>query len=355
MKIITKYLIKRYIKLFFVILLSLELFFVGIDFIQEIKFLPKSANLQILYILYNSFFTLSIVLPLSLIFSWVALIISLINNNEFIAFYSVGATKKHIIRPVIFIVLLFTIILIALQSTPLAYSKQQKQKISRGEYFSNSKKNIFLKYNDYFVYFKKLLPIEQKAQGIYIYSIKNGDVVEIITADTAYFVDNKWYALNTKTIKKPTNIDWNSSITIVQNEFLNTLDGFKPKILDNVYSTRTNYSVFDGIQAWILLKKQGLDTQLIRSKLYYNVFVPFFVIPTIILIFLYSSVSARFFSINKFSSIAILLTLSSWGFLFFLSTIAAGSLIIPEVSLLLPLVLLYIFAYKQYIKKSEII
>ena len=40
---------------FMIVLISLEIFFVGIDFLQNFKSIPQSANLQLLYLLYNGF------------------------------------------------------------------------------------------------------------------------------------------------------------------------------------------------------------------------------------------------------------------------------------------------------------
>ncbi len=356
LNIITKYLITKYIKFFIIVLFSLELFFLGMDLLQNIKSLPDSANLQLLYILYNGFFILSIVLPLSLIFGWVIFIITLIKNNEFVALYSVGATKQQILKPIIFMALLITTMLIALQSTPAAYAEQQKKKILNGNYFTNTKENIFLKYNDYFVYFNKLYPLEKRAEGVNIYLVKDNDLVETIKAKTATFQNNKWYAIDAKIIKKPSKIDWDTSRLIVTYEkFLYTLEGFKPQILDNVYSAKTNYSIIDAIQAYFLLSKQDLDTASIRNTLYYNMLVPFFVIPAIVLLFLYSSVSNRFFQINKFSSISVALTLGLWGILFFLNKLSSGGVIIPEIALLIPLVLLFAYVYILYRKKRNII
>ena len=51
MKIITKYLLSKNIKYFLIILISLEIFFVGIDLLQYFTRLPNSANLQLLYII----------------------------------------------------------------------------------------------------------------------------------------------------------------------------------------------------------------------------------------------------------------------------------------------------------------
>jgi lipopolysaccharide export system permease protein len=356
MNIVTKYLMYKYIKFFLIVLFSLEIFFLGIDLLQNIHSLPKSANLLLLYILYNSTFILSIVLPLSLIFGWILLVIHLIKNNEFVAFYSVGITKQQLIKPILIIVFFITSILIAIQSTPLAYSEQQKKKILNDEYFVNTKENIFLKYNDYFVYFKKLYPLEKRAEGVYIFLIKNSNLIETTIAKNAFFQNDRWYATETKIIKKPLELNWDTSkLDITYKDFLYTLEGFKPKILDNVYSAKTNYSIIDATQSLILLYKQELDTAMIRNTLYYNILVPFFTLPAIFIIFLYSSISNRFFNSSKFSSSAIALTLGLWGVLFFLNKLSSGTVVLPEIALFIPLIILFIFTYFLYRNKKDTI
>ena len=42
----------------------------------------------------------------------------------------------------------------------------------------------------------------------------------------------------------------NSKLTIKYEKFLNTLDGFQPKILDNVYEARNDSSLLDAINAF---------------------------------------------------------------------------------------------------------
>ena len=100
MSILTKYILKKYLINFIIVLISLELFFVGIDFLQNFKSIPPSANLQLLYILYNGFFTLTLALPLSIVFGWVITLTIFIRNNEFVAFNALGATRKDIFKPV---------------------------------------------------------------------------------------------------------------------------------------------------------------------------------------------------------------------------------------------------------------
>ena len=352
MSILTKYILKKYLINFIIVLISLEIFFVGIDFLQNFKNVPQSANLQLLYVLYNAFFTLTLALPLSIVFGWIITLVVFIRNNEFVAFNAIGATNKKIFLPVINISVFLLSLLIFLQMTPLAYSYDQKKKILDNEYFTNTKSDIFLKYNDYYVYFKKLLPLEKKAEDIHIFRVSGKDVIETIIGEKAYFQNNRWYVVDVKIIEKPKdlNVD-NSKLEIRYEKFLHTLDGFKPKILDNVYENKSDFSIFDAVSAVVLLKEQGINTDKIRSILYNQVIVPFFVIPLILLIFAYASLNSRFFNMGKFTSLSVFGTLVIWGIFFILFKFTNGGVVLPEVSILLPMLFWVIISIYFYNKK----
>lgn len=352
MSILSKFILKKYIINFIIVLISLELFFVGIDYLQNFKNIPSSANLQLLYILYNSFFTLTLALPLSIVFGWIITLVIFIKNNEFVAFNALGATRKDIFMPVVFTSIFLLISLIMLQMTPLAYSYDQKRKILDNEYFSSTKTDIFLKYDDYYVYFKKLLPLEKKGENIHIFRVINNDVVETIIAEKAYFQNNRWYVVDAKIITKPKNINIDESkLDIRYEKFLHTLDGFKPKILDSVYENKSEFSILDAISALILLKEQGINTQKIRGIIYNQLIIPFFVLPIILLVYSFSSLNSRFFNMGKFTSLTIFGTLIVWGFFFMLFKITNSGTITPEISLLLPMLIWLIFSAFIYNKK----
>lgn len=181
----------------------MQLFFVGIDFFQNVKNLPDSANLQLLYLFYNSFFTLTLTLPLSLVFGWILTLVILIKGNELVAFTALGVSKRKIYSPVLKVTFFLLIVIIALQATPLAYSYEQKDKILDGEYFTSTKSDIFLKYDNYYVYFQRLFPIEKRAENIHIFNVENKDLVESIVAKKAYFQNNRWYIIDAKITTKP--------------------------------------------------------------------------------------------------------------------------------------------------------
>ncbi len=354
MSILTRYILKKYLLNFIIVLISLELFFVGIDFLQNFKNLPSSANLQLLYVLYNSFFTLTLALPLSIVFGWIVTLVIFIKNNELVAFNALGSKSKDIYSPVVKISLFLISLLILLQVTPLAYSYEQKRKILNNEYFTSTKEDIFLKYNENYVYFKKLLPLEKKAEGIHIYKIENDDIIQSIVAKNAYFQNNKWYIVDAKIMNKPSEMNLETTkLDIRYEKFLNTLEGFKPKILDNVYESKSNFSILDAISALVLLSNQGINTDKIRAALYNQTIVSFFVIPILLLLYAYSSLNSRFFNMGKFTSVSIFGTLIVWGLFFMLFKFTSGGILIPEISILLPFILWIIGSLIFFNKKID--
>lgn len=354
MNIVTKYLLFKYLKYFFIILFSLEVFFVGIDFLQNLKSIPDSANLQLLYLLYNGFFTLTITLPLSLVFAWIVTLTFLVKNNELISFYSLGIDKNSILLPVIYISIFITFILIFLQATPLAYSYEEKKKILNNEYFVNIQSDIFLKYNEYFVYFKELYPMEKKAIDVHIFKTKGNDIVQIIKGEKAYYQKGRWYIIDTKIINKPTNISWdNSKLQIDHEKFLYTLEGFEPKIITNVNKATVQFSIIDAIRAILLLDKKDFNTNKINAILYSQIVLPFFIIPLIVIIFLYTTASNRFFNATSFIFLSIFGALITWGVMFMLQKLSLGGVIVAEVAVLLPMAIFALGTYILYKKKVD--
>lgn len=352
MKLLTKYLLLKYLKYFFIILLSLEIFFIGFDFLQNIEKLPKSANLQLLYITYNAIFISTITLPLSILFAWIVTLAFLIKENTLISFYALGISKKAVLFPIITISFFLTTFLLAIQSTELAYANEQKNKIITNNFFVDEKSNILLKYNNNFVYFQTLYPLEKKAHNVKIFKLEDGQFTEAILAKAAYYEDNKWYVTDARIISKPKNISFESSkLTITNVKSLYTLEGFKPEIISNVYQAKIEYSIIDAIYTFLLFEKQEINTDKIKAILYTKLFVPFFVLPLILLFLAYSQPSGRYFKTGQFISISILLSLGIWGLFFFFQKIAAANLLLPEIVILVPLVVLYFYSFLVYKKR----
>ena len=208
-------------------------------------------------------------------------------------------------------------------------------------------------------------------KGIWIDKILNGNKNHIITSEVehpsitavckfletqgvsiTYLPVNDEGVIDAKIVKKPLDIKWESSkLEIRYEKFLHILEGFKPKILDNVYGTKSSYSIMDAMYAFTLLNKQGVNTDSIRASLYYQVLVPFFILPMLVLIYKNSAVNSRFFNLGQFVNFGIFGTIVVWGIFFMLHKFSYGGVLSPEFALLIPILLLYLFT-PYMIKKS---
>ncbi len=352
-KLTYRYIGLKYLKSFLIVLLALVVFFSGIEILQNFSRLPASANLKLLYIIYNIYFQMTIILPLSLSFGFILFIIGLIRNNIFIALYSLGVTKKMVIVPVIVIGTFVLSLLIVGQSTSLAYSEYEKKKILRGTYLQDEKNSLFLKYNNNFVYFKKLYPLKNKAVGIKIFEIKNKKLISTTKANSAIYIDNHWQLTDVVILKYEK--DGLNKFQTKRLDSLKVLKGFKPKIMDKVYDIHNNYSIKDAIDTYDLLSKQNINTDTIRTSFYWTALSPFFVLPLILMIFSYTPINSRFFNTNRYVMVSLTSTIMIWATLFLLYKVASNGTLVPEVALIVPLLFLNILSIYIYNKKSRAI
>lgn len=353
MKIISKYILKKFIFYVLIILLALELFFVGMDLISNISSLPQSANIKLLYIVFVALFALTITLPLAIVFGWLMTLISFIKSNELVAFIALGAKAKDILMPPFIATLAILVALIALQTSPLAYAADYKSKILNNEYFVSEKNNVFFKFDNYFVYFDKLLPLQKEAVGVNIFKIEKNNLVENIKAPKGYFQDNHWEFENAQIIKKPSSFDWKTSKLQIQTEpKIALLEGFKPKILNTVYEPKSGYSIVDAIDSFMLLDNQNINTAKIRASLYNQLFVPFFIIPIMAMAYFYVNINNRFFRMAEFASTFVFVTLIIWGALFLLFRLSSNSVMPPELAMLTPLGLLFMISFLLILKRK---
>lgn len=350
MKLANRYLTLLYLKYFFIVLVSLELFFIGIDFMQNFKKLPESANIQILYLFHNSLYALNFTIVLSIILAFIIVKIVLIKTNQLISFYSLGYSKAQVLQPIFLTSLIITLVYISLNFTEFAYSKERANSIVKGRYMLNSKSDLFLKYFDTYIYFGRLYPVQKRAEDVKIFITKSGNLIQIIKAKEAKFLDNRWKIEDAVVINKPQYLTIDSKISIEKRKNFYILDGFKPKIIDNVYEAKANFSILDAIDAIKLLSTQNISIDKIKAILLSITIFPLFSPIVVIIIFYFTPISYRFFNVLLFTSSAIFITLGIWGFLYSLTKLSTSGVLLPEVAIVLPIVLLAIFAFLLYLK-----
>jgi lipopolysaccharide export system permease protein len=233
---LNKYISLLYLKFFCIILLSLESFFVGIEFVKEQDRLPESANMQILFATYNAMYALNFMLPLALVLAQIIVIVVLVRANEMTAIHAVGYSQYHIVKPLFMTSILITLVHIGLNTTSFAYAKERADSILDKNYFSDSRNNLFVKYGQSYVYFGKVYPVLKKAEMLRVYEINSSDVQRLIKADESYFIDNVWKIANATIVTKPQEVVLGEEgVKIEFAREMRILEGFRPKKLDKSY------------------------------------------------------------------------------------------------------------------------
>lgn len=349
MKIFQKYIAFNYIKNFLILCCSLEIFFVSIDLLANYKKLPESANLQLLYTVFKSMDAINYTLPLSLIFAMIITKFSMIRSNELITLYSVSITKKSVVQPLFFISLFITFIYIGLNFSNFAYSYEYSKNLLKYNVISNSSTGLFLKDKNQYIYFETLDPIKKKAEGIKIFEIYDNDLHKVISAEKGFFYENRWVLNSVKITTKPRvkNLeDQGLKESLV--EKYETLDDFKPKIIDNVHEGKYTLSTFDAIDAFRFFNEQGINADRIKTIIYSQLFFPLFAPLLLVVLFYKLPISSRYSNFALLSFAFILTILIVWGVLFLLSKLAYSSVIIPEIAVLLPILILSLVSLKYY-------
>jgi len=346
-----KYISVHYLKYFFIILIALMMFMVGFDYMQNANKLSKSANLTLIYLVYKSFFAIDMLVPLSLVFAMISTKILLIRSNALVSFYSLGYSRVDVLRPFVVVSSIITIIYILLHSfSSFSRSQEYAFNIRNHAQYLSPTRDLFFTYQGKFIYFSRMLPLQEKAVGIRVFDVKNGSLKEVLVAKEATYGDGSWHIKNAHIIVKPKKIDFDSlGLRVYKKNEIAILKGFRPKMLDQIYEGKSNFTIKDAIDAVILLKNQNIDTSTIKGALYKIFVYPFFVPSLVVIIFFFVPMSVRFLNVSLFSFVAILSTLMIWGVLFMLTELSNHKTISSEVGIILPVVILFLIALRQYI------
>lgn len=347
-----KYISLHYIKYFMVILIALVMFMVGFDYMDNAEKLSKSANLLLIYLVYKSFFAIETLLPLALVFAMISTKIFLIRSNALVSFYSLGYSRVDILRPFVVVSTSIIVLFIALHSVPsFSRADEFSKNIRNNAQYLSPTRDLFFTYKGKYVYFSKMLPLVQKAEGIRVFSVKNGSLKEVLVAKEAIYRDEYWHIKEADIIIKPDDLSFASlGIRVKESQELNILKGFRPKMLDQVYEGKVNFTIKDAIDAIILLDGQNINTNSIKGALYKIFIYPFFVPCLIVIIFFFVPISVRFLNVSLFSFGAILSTLLIWGVLFMLIELANNKTLSSEVGVIVPIVILFLIAFRQWRK-----
>jgi len=350
-----RYIAFHYLKYFFIILGALVMFMVGFDYMSNAASLSTSANLLLIYLVYKSFFAIDMLLPLALIFAMISTKIFLIRSNALVSFFSLGYSRLDILKPFVVVSTIIILFFISLHLWPsFAHAAEYSKNIRTKKQYLNPSKDLFFTYKGQYIYFSKMLPLQEKAEGIRVFSVRNDSLEKVLIASSASYRDGFWHIKVADIIKKPDDLSFLSQgIEIGQSKDLKILGGFRPKILDQVYEGNVNFTIGDAVEAINLLETQDINTSNIRGALYKIFIYPFFVPCLIVIIFFFVPMSVRFLNVSLFSFGAILSSLLIWGILFMLIELSTNKTIPSEVGIIVPIVILFFVAIRQIYRYKD--
>jgi lipopolysaccharide export system permease protein len=342
-----RYLSFLYIKNLFSILFGLAFAFAAIDYFQHVQQLDVSGNYKILYIFYMWQEALGLLYPLAIVFALIMTKLSLVKNNTMGALHAFGYNKKRLFVPLFVMASIVYIAFTLLHTTEFSYAKDKASLLLQNELGAYDVNDLFFKYNDTFVYIKKLDPVEKKIKDITIFKVEGYKVLYTIHAPVALFDGEEWDAIDA--VRK-THIYQNGELEKYAVEYkksIKTLKGYKPKIIESLYEGKA-LNIMDAFHTWRLLEKQNLNSDKIRAALYDKVVVPLFALALLLVLFFKLPFHARMMNLGSVIALSLGATFIIWGILFGLNQIGANGVLPPELTAILPIILLWIYAVYVY-------
>jgi len=328
------------------------IFTVGFDYMGVPTKLTSSANIMLIYLVYKGFYAIDLLLPLSLIFAMISTKILLIRSNALVSFYSLGYSRVDILRPFVVVSSIIIFLFISLHAIPnFARADEYAGNIRKNAQYLNPTRDLFFTYKDQFIYISKMLPLQEVAEDIRVFTMQDSSLKEVLVASRAVYKDDAWFIPKADIITKPDIINFKSlGIKVTSKNDLSLLQGFRPKMLDQVYEGKVNFTIMDAIDAYILLEEQHINTDSIKSAIFKIFLYPLFVPCLVVIIFFFVPISVRFLNVSLFSFGAIIASLMVWAFLFMLGELSAHKTIPSELGIIAPIVLLFLISLRQWRK-----
>ena len=346
MNLYARYVGWLYFKYFMILFVALTLFYVGIDILTNLKDMPASANLKLLYFGLTSLTAVNYVLPLALIFALITSKFSMIRSNELVSFYALGIDKNRLIKPPFYIALAITLIYVGLNFTPFAYAYEYGRNIVKLSNLSRTSSDIFLKFEGKFVYVDSLNPISGEAKDMRIFDINGSNLRSATFGESAKFIDDAWLLKNAKIVNLPQNIKLGEKgLDIKTPSELKTLENFKPKTIESASAESSAITIPDAVDYILAFKDEGIGLNSTKTTLYNLAFAPFFAPFMVLIIYYFLPVTGRFFNLALKSFIFTIASLCVWGALFVMMRFARNGVISPEIGVLLPVILLGAYAF----------
>jgi lipopolysaccharide export system permease protein len=334
----------------FIILMGLTGLFTGLDFLMNASSLD-SFNIKILYAFFKWQESLNLLYPLAIILGAIWTKMAFIKQNKVASFYALGITRKEFFKPFFIVSILLYIFFVGLNFSSFATANDTAKRVKKNQYIISKTEDLFFKYNDSFVYIGTLLPEEHKLEKLTIFKMRNNKVIETLTAKEALFNVNEWVASDV--IKKSKILrDKSQYLKVEHLDFLHTLKGYEPKILKSIYDGQ-ELTLYESIMAKVLLENQDLSTEALRADIYSKIVTPLFAIALIMILIFRFPFYARYMNMASSTTQALGGTLFVWGILFALQGVGANGTISPELAIILPVVLLWVYALYTLVKSDN--
>lgn len=333
-----------YLRYCIIISIALTGFMLGFDLMDSLSKLPKSANLALLYTSYRWLYALDMMLPLSIVFAFIITMVELIRSNALTAYYALGYSKLKVLAPFLVTTVIVLMLYIAVHATSFARANEYANNLRESSQLLTPTNNLFFTHEGNYIFFGTLNPLTQTAQTIRVFTFEKGKLQEALSADKAYYKDHYWVINKAHLIRPPfiLNLQGKGIQTEDRNE-IRVLHDFRPKILDQIYEGKVNYTIIDALDAMKLLNAQNIDLSKVKSSLYRTLVTPWFALILIILIYGHVPIGSRSANLSLYSFGAILVTLLVWGLLFMSGELSNNKTLIPEVGIIAPIAMLAIF------------
>jgi lipopolysaccharide export system permease protein len=337
-----RYVSFHYLKKMLIILMGLSGLFAGLDFLMNASSL-SSFNVKVLYVFSKWQEALNLLYPLAIVFGGIWTKIAFVKQNAIASFYALGVTRKELFKPFLFVGILTYFVFLGLNFTPFAAAQDTARSLFKNQYSVSKTEDLFFKYNNSFVYIGALIPEQYKIENLTIFKMKNNEVIETFTAEEAWYNIYEWVATNAIKKSKVVHSSGHFRLDVQEIPVLHTLRDYQPKILESIYDGKS-LTLYENFVAQKLLEAQGLNTYEVRADIYSKMVIPLFSIALLMILIFEFPFHARYMNIAITTTKAIGGTLFTWGILFALQGIAKNGSVLPEIVMIVPVVLLWVYA-----------
>lgn len=348
-----RYLFLLYLKNFLAILLGISTAFAMIDYFGHIQKLEVSLNYKILYIFYMWEEALGLLYPLALIFAVIMTKMTLIKSSNMGALHAFGYSKRRLFTPIFVVTLLIYILFIFLHTTSFSYAKDKAQYLLKNQIDVYNVTDLFFKYNDHFVYIKRLDPVKKRIEDMTIFKVQNHQVHYTMHTPVAFFNGHAWEAEDA-VIKR--HIYFNAQLIrydVEQRKHIVTLEGYKPNIIESLYEGKA-LNIIDAFHTWQLLDTQGLDSSKVRATLYSKVIQPLFALALVLILFYKLPFHARMMNMGVVIALSLGTAFMVWGLLFGLGQMGVNGVLAPEIATIVPIGILVLYALYLYLSEERL-